>query len=54
MSIWHGLPGLAVVMASSSDWERMQHACTIPDDLFGYAASARERGLAMDLPCNEA
>jgi 5-(carboxyamino)imidazole ribonucleotide mutase len=52
-------------MGSISDWETMQHACSIleelgigyekkvlsghrtPDDVFAYAASARERGLKV-------
>ncbi len=54
---------VGVVMGSNSDWDVMQHACTIlnefgvsfeakvvsahrmPDEMFAYAESARERGL---------
>ncbi|MGZ5199473.1 MAG: 5-(carboxyamino)imidazole ribonucleotide mutase [Telluria sp.] len=56
-------PLVGVIMGSSSDWDVMQHACTIlkqfgvpyeaqvisahrmPDEMFAYAESARERGL---------
>jgi len=58
-----GSASIGVVMGSNSDWDVMQHACTIlkefgvsfeakvvsahrmPDEMFGYADSARERGL---------
>ena len=54
---------IGVVMGSNSDWDVMQHACTVlkefgvsfeakvvsahrmPDEMFAYAESARERGL---------
>jgi 5-(carboxyamino)imidazole ribonucleotide mutase len=58
-----GSASIGVVMGSNSDWDVMQHACTIlkefgvsfeakvlsahrmPDEMFAYAESARERGL---------
>ena len=58
-----GSASIGVVMGSNSDWDVMQHACTIlkefgvsfeakvlsahrmPDEMFAYADSARERGL---------
>jgi 5-(carboxyamino)imidazole ribonucleotide mutase len=58
-----GSASVGVVMGSNSDWDVMQHACTIlkefgvsfearvvsahrmPDEMFAYAESARERGL---------
>ena len=58
-----GTASIGVVMGSNSDWDVMQHACTIlkefgvsfeakvlsahrmPDEMFAYAESARERGL---------
>ena len=56
---------VGVIMGSISDWETMQHACTVleelgigyekkvrsghrtPDEVFAYAASARQRGLKV-------
>ncbi|EJY56289.1 phosphoribosylaminoimidazole carboxylase, catalytic subunit [Alicyclobacillus hesperidum URH17-3-68] len=58
-------PRVGVIMGSQSDWETMQHTCTVldelsipyerkvvsahrtPDYMFEYAASARDRGLAV-------
>jgi len=58
-------PRVGIIMGSKSDWETMQHAAAIlqeldvpfetevvsahrtPDKLFGYAESARERGIAV-------
>ena len=58
-----GSASIGVVMGSNSDWDVMQHACTIlkefgvsfeakvvsahrmPDEMFAYAESARERVL---------
>jgi 5-(carboxyamino)imidazole ribonucleotide mutase len=58
-----GSAAVGVIMGSNSDWDVMQHACSIlkefgvafeakvvsahrmPDEMFAYAESARERGL---------
>ena len=63
MTTRSGTASIGVVMGSNSDWDVMQHACTIlkefgvsfeakvvsahrmPDEMFAYAESARERGL---------
>jgi 5-(carboxyamino)imidazole ribonucleotide mutase len=63
MTARSGPASVGVVMGSNSDWDVMQHACTIlkefgvsfeakvlsahrmPDEMFAYAESARERGL---------
>jgi 5-(carboxyamino)imidazole ribonucleotide mutase len=63
MTSCSGSASIGVVMGSNSDWDVMQHACTIlkefgvsfeakvlsahrmPDEMFAYAESARERGL---------
>jgi 5-(carboxyamino)imidazole ribonucleotide mutase len=63
MTTRSGSASIGVVMGSNSDWDVMQHACTIlkefgvsfeakvlsahrmPDEMFAYAESARERGL---------
>ena len=63
MNTRNGSASIGVVMGSNSDWDVMQHACTIlkefgvsfeakvvsahrmPDEMFDYAESARERGL---------
>ncbi|PAD21340.1 5-(carboxyamino)imidazole ribonucleotide mutase [Terribacillus saccharophilus] len=56
---------IGIIMGSISDWETMEHACKLleeldipfekevisahrtPEDMFDYAASARERGLKV-------
>ena len=63
MTLRSGPASIGVVMGSNSDWDVMQHACTVlkefgvsfeakvvsahrmPDEMFAYAESARERGL---------
>jgi 5-(carboxyamino)imidazole ribonucleotide mutase len=63
MTTRNGTASIGVVMGSNSDWDVMQHACTLlkefgvsfeakvvsahrmPDEMFAYAESARERGL---------
>ncbi|SDK37136.1 5-(carboxyamino)imidazole ribonucleotide mutase [Sediminibacillus albus] len=59
------MASVGVIMGSISDWETMEHTCSMleqlgidyekniisahrtPDDLFAYAASAREKGLKV-------